>query len=329
MAGITTTTRPAGRSATAGLQVDGPAAPGGDLHGRSRAAATGSEDHRRPPGPPGAARATSARCAPPAAGSRRRGWAGRAACPPGRGASRTGPGPRASGSRAVTSSPRSRTRRSSATAGRWTRCRGRSRWNHRSPKARAWRLAVFGTATNSMPPRTQVTRGVLQGRRRARADAPANARRPRPTTSPGTDSTSPSRRSLRDDPRSRPSASRPRARKASTSVPSPAPTSSTGPGGASASTRPASCARESSQEGVAAAQRTARCRAGSARRRGRARAGPGQGSVVAAPQAGQAVLPAKASGRGAERSAAPRAGLGMSKRRPAGVRKSPQREATL
>ena len=165
-------------------------------------------------------------------------------------------------------------RSSRASAGRCTRWRGRSRWNQRSPNARAWRLAVFGTATTQHTAATQVSACVVDRGARSAVGARARARRRSPTTRRRGSVMSASRTSGRRGSRSSPTLRRPRAARASSRAPSPAPTSSTGPGGARRSTRVARRARVRRSSVVGRRRRSVRTPAGTGRRRPRARVRP-------------------------------------------------------
>ena len=136
-------------------------------------------------------------------------------------------------------------------------------------EARAWRLSLLGTAIATTPPGRagEPPRGSP---RRGAAGARASARRRRPPSCrPSISSSGSSRRSSRAGRAPGPSRRGPGARRASRRVPSPAPTSSTGPGGAIRSIRHGEQSAGPAQDGVASRSEAASGAAGTSRRRRR------------------------------------------------------------
>ena len=139
---------PCSDSAKARLDVDGSRRAAGRSPTRAQTAATGSRstpaaiEARRLAAP------QTARCAPAAGAAPGRGR-GRRAARPTRPSSQpiTICPPRISETRSTRNPHRSEPGARGCACERWTRWRGRSRCSQRSPKARAWRLSVLGTAT--------------------------------------------------------------------------------------------------------------------------------------------------------------------------------------
>ena len=223
------------RSNTSRLHVDRTAPPDRDFH-RGGHPGDRSQQRSRRERSPVAPKSIASRVAPLVAGSRRRDRAVQAEDRRGH-----------SSHPKTTCPPRQLLMRSirrwllcrrsiSADAGIWTRCRGRSSANQRSPNTLACRLAGFGMATTRTPwfASNSAARSISSP---ALGRCSSECQNTIAAQAVSMSSRLSARTSGRVASRSSPRAARPRAARASSSAPSPAPTSSTGPGGATRSRR--------------------------------------------------------------------------------------------